>query len=627
LVSKNISNGISICDIKPNVQSKMFDHKAIVLDFKAPPPKVTIPTISSKIINDACVALLVEISALETFLTYSAELTELVKAERLAVLGRCRKLLRDLGPDPGIADGGNLHAGAANEDREEKIQEIKNLLSAFVHNQIFNSELIIPADEFFETYVNNIRNDVISHQSYVTELKKRAKNDLIVRIEKLKKSYTDIDEITRLEQKLCNINEVEISYLMQKNKTFENINNERITPYFLKVIKGSKDLSSMNVIKDSNGNAFLTDLDRKEYIRNHFVKIYAKDPNEPESLENCIENFLGPDLLNHRVVRDSKLNEEEKTQLDQPLTLEELTSSLNGANSSSAPGIDGINTRFIKQYWNFFGTPLLRYAERCFENGTLTRSFRTAIFKLIPKKGDCTDINKWRPISLLSCLYKVISRAINNRLKLVINRFTSRAQKGFTSHRYIQEVLINVIETINYCKRHNVNAAIVSIDQSKAFDTISHKYCSEVFKFFNFGANFINMMETIGTGRTASILFEDGSFSREIELGRSRPQGDGPSPVQYNMGESILLLKIELDPQIASVFQHHLPPNFTMNFNPPKKLKPVENNYEEHLAKEKDRKTDKANAFADDTTVATLANVQSLGRLKAVLAEFSIFSG
>ncbi|MFN9951839.1 MAG: hypothetical protein ACK55I_01975, partial [bacterium] len=50
---------------------------------------------------------------------------------------------------------------------------------------------------------------------------------------------------------------------------------------------------------------------------------------------------------------------------------------------------------------------------------------------------------------MLSCLYKVISRAINNRLKLVVNRFTTRAQKGFTQHRYIQEVLINVIETIN----------------------------------------------------------------------------------------------------------------------------------------------------------------------------------
>jgi hypothetical protein len=135
----------------------------------------------------------------------------------------------------------------------------------------------------------------------------------------------------------------------------------------------------------------------------------------------------------------------------------------------------------------------------------------------------------------------VISRAINNKLKLVVNRFTTRAQKGFTQHRYIQDVLINVIETINHCKLHGINGAVISIDQSKAFDTISHKYVSEVFRFFGFGLNFINMMETIGTGRTATP-----TFSGKITLGRCHPQGDGPSSIQYNMGESILLMKIEL---------------------------------------------------------------------------------
>jgi hypothetical protein len=270
---------------------------------------------------------------------------------------------------------------------------------------------------------------------------------------------------------------------------------------------------------------------------------------------------------------------------------------------------------------------LHRYAIKCFENGRLTKSFKTAVFKLIPKKGDCSDINKWRPISLLSCLYKVISRAINNRLKLVVNRFTTRAQKGFTQHRYIQEVLINVIETINHCKVNGINGAVISIDQSKAFDTISHKYVSEVFRFFGFGPNFINMMETIGTGRTATILFEDGTYSREIELGRCRPQGDGPSPIQYNMGESILLMKIELEPKIASVFNHLLAPSFTINFNPSRKLKDIENNYVAHLSKEKNRNTDKTNAFADDTTVATLANFESLSTLKTVLFDFSVFSG
>jgi hypothetical protein len=170
-----------------------------------------------------------------------------------------------------------------------------------------------------------------------------------------------------------------------------------------------------------------------------------------------------------------------------------------------------------------------------FIRGSLTQNFKTVIIKLIPKKGDSTNIKKWRPISLLSCLYKILSRAVNNRLKSVVNRFTSRAQKGFTKHRYIQEVLINVCETIRYCDNKNINGVLLSVDQSRAFDTISHKYMQEVYKFFGFGNNFINMMDTLGTNRNAAIIFEDGTISDNFDLETGRPQGDGPSPLQYRV--------------------------------------------------------------------------------------------
>ncbi|MFO0002677.1 MAG: reverse transcriptase domain-containing protein, partial [bacterium] len=91
----------------------------------------------------------------------------------------------------------------------------------------------------------------------------------------------------------------------------------------------------------------------------------------------------------------------------------------------------------------------------CHEKGKLTQNFSCASIKLIPKKGDATKIKNWRPISLLSCLYKVISRALNNRLKKATGYIYSRAQKGFTSDRHIQEVLLNVTEMISHCKSNN----------------------------------------------------------------------------------------------------------------------------------------------------------------------------
>jgi hypothetical protein len=45
---------------------------------------------------------------------------------------------------------------------------------------------------------------------------------------------------------------------------------------------------------------------------------------------------------------------------------------------------------------------------------------------------------------------------------------------------------------------------------------------TEVYKFFGFGDNFINIMDTIGTNRKASIIFDDGSISPEFDLETGR---------------------------------------------------------------------------------------------------------
>ena len=133
--------------------------------------------------------------------------------------------------------------------------------------------------------------------------------------------------------------------------------------------------------------------------------------------------------------------------LESPLTLAELDKGLAESNKKSAPGPDGLSANFVQKFWKFLRVPLWRYALCSFERGELSPTFRTASVRLIPKKGDISKISNWRPISLLSNLYKVLSRALNNRLKTTIDRITSRAQKGFTT-RYLQEVLINLIENI-----------------------------------------------------------------------------------------------------------------------------------------------------------------------------------
>ncbi len=150
---------------------------------------------------------------------------------------------------------------------------------------------------------------------------------------------------------------------------------------------------------------------------------------------------------------------------------------------------------------------------------------------------------------------------------------------------------------------------------------------SSLYVSIGFGENFINIANTIGTGRSASIIFDDSTISPEFNLETGRPQGDGPSPLQYNMGEEIVLLKIELNPRVCSVYQHVLMPRFSMDLVPDPKRKGIDFDYNVHLSQESNRETDKADGFADDNSTATEASLGSLQTLKEICSDFASFSG
>jgi hypothetical protein len=312
----------------------------------------------------------------------------------------------------------------------------------------------------------------------------------------------------------------------------------------------------------------------------------------------------------NQVVINAKLNEDERNILDQPLSLAELDKSINEANMKSAPGPDGITNPFIKHFWILFRTPLLKYANYCYQNGTLTDNFRRARIRLIPKKGNTKLLKNWRPISLLNCFYKIISRAFTNRLKDYMDKLTPTAQKGYSTTRQCQEVLIAVLDIISNCKSIKKRGAILSLDIKKAFDTVSHQFLSKVLDFYNFGPYIKNWLKILSTNRQACIILEDDLCTDFFDLERGNAQGDTISPFLFNLCYQILLFKLQYDLQIESLAPEiiipvtHPPLPDTVSTSPPKVY-----------------------GLADDATVLTTMEVGSLSRVKNILADFGNISG
>jgi hypothetical protein len=189
---------------------------------------------------------------------------------------------------------------------------------------------------------------------------------------------------------------------------------------------------------------------------------------------------------------------------------------------------------------------------------------------------------------------------------------------------------------------------------AKAFDTVQHNYMLHVYKFFGVGEKFVHMLTTISTNRRACIIKENGQTMAPFPLGTGFPQGAPPSPNQFNLGEQLLIFKIELDPKIRPIRytaqinrQNLAPPPAHWEPDPalldPQQLPvpipvPVPDPLNANGVavrppsrvygyNESRRNTEKVEAFADDNNVMALLDREGLLRIREILENFANISG
>jgi len=139
--------------------------------------------------------------------------------------------------------------------------------------------------------------------------------------------------------------------------------------------------------------------------------------------------------MNSEYVQSKKLSNFDSERDNVPITHYELTKALEETKIESSPSLDRYTYAVLKFLWPLIGQPVTKGFKVMVEKEELYPNLRTASIKLIPKKGDCTQIKNWRPISLLSIVYKVFSKAFANRLKRVIDSNTSDYKKPSQNQR------------------------------------------------------------------------------------------------------------------------------------------------------------------------------------------------
>jgi exonuclease III len=614
LVSEQIIPEILDASITTGRLTTLFDHKLTYLETGMKRIPVDRTKICNNILDDDIVKTVIELTVKEFYLN-NADPDSVprytVNILRFEIGRIMTKLKESTDTEMALLRTGNIP--------EPEQNRIANLISdaldiaetlpdlAFFENLPSNVE----PDVFFEGLVLSVKNEVLSKQASLYKLKNFRKMVLRENIARLKKNVNENrDEIYRQEKILDNHIESELKLELEKYRKFERLNQEKITPHFMNLVKkDSLHNTTLDSICDNNGAVFNTGTDREQYITEFYSDLYKKNEAEPETIN--IHDFMG-DTIDHPAVTGAKLTENEKADLDSDLNLIEFDNAVNEMKPGSAPGIDGISNKFIKKFWRLFRTPLFKYAVYCLDRGSLTDSFRVAKIRLIPKKGDPKKISNWRPISLLNCFYKLISRVITNRIRKVSDKITQVGQKGYSKTKVCQEVTLELIDKIFQLKRAGKTGCILSLDIKKAFDSISHRFLFEALKFFNFGETIIKWIKTICTNRLACIIMSNGKLGPNFNLERGNAQGDVISPFLFNICYQILLLKVECALQIKTI---DLPDEIVQEESLVGVVSSVS-----HRSK-------KVFAFADDCNIITVLEKNNLDDLKQILTDFGNISG
>lgn len=107
----------------------------------------------------------------------------------------------------------------------------------------------------------------------------------------------------------------------------------------------------------------------------------------------------------------SKLSEEERNELDRPLSFGEISQAVQEMCSGKSPGLDGLTAEFYESLWTLIGQDIYEVFLECINQGTLPLSCRRAILTLISKKGDLGCLKNWRLASLICADFKMLSKS------------------------------------------------------------------------------------------------------------------------------------------------------------------------------------------------------------------------
>jgi hypothetical protein len=170
----------------------------------------------------------------------------------------------------------------------------------------------------------------------------------------------------------------------------------------------------------------------------------------------------------------------------EPFTKEDIDMIVKTMPGDKAPGPDGFNGLFIKKCWHIIKNDIYDVCMDFFSGMVDLQAINNSFITLVPKVTSPTTLNDFRPISLINCIMKIITKLLGDRLQSVIIPLVHQNQYDFIKSRTIHDCIAWAFEYIHQCQQSNREIVIIKLDFTKAFDTIEHSTILQMMRHLGF---------------------------------------------------------------------------------------------------------------------------------------------
>jgi hypothetical protein len=236
---------------------------------------------------------------------------------------------------------------------------------------------------------------------------------------------------------------------------------------------------------------------------------------------------------------DENVTMAENEQLTKPFSENEIKCTLFQMEKNKAAGPDGMPIEFFQACWGFMKSDMIDVFKDFYEGTLNIKRLNYGIITLLPKVKGAEKIQQYRPICLVNCLYKWITKCLTSRLEAVAGRIIHKAQTAFLKGRNIMNGVLPLHEILHETKKQRKTGVVLKLDFEKAYDKVHWGFLLRSLEIRGFSSTWCAWIKKVLENGTLAVKVNN-TIGPYFSSHKGVRQGDPLSPILFNLAAEIL---------------------------------------------------------------------------------------